>query len=311
MHPTFGKVLGEPIPAYFTMLMLGFGIAIYNVVRWAKRGGLDHQSIIDAGLASIIGGVVGGRILHVFADGYFWDYVHLCTDPSLVGWKITQGECRLAEGLWDAAASVCRPAQRDCLAWAKFYQGGLAYYGGLVGGTGAAVYVLFRDRLPVLKVADVTAMGVAMGLFFGRIGCFLGGCCYGLVTHHMFGTSFPAWSAASEGQFREGLLPHPGQPSLPVHPTQLYEAIGCLAISVFLSQWGYRHKRFDGQISVLFLALYAVLRFGLEFLRADDRGLWFGVSTSQWLSVAVLAACAALWRTWSQAARAPLAPAQA
>src|SRR4051812_29962476 len=201
MFPTFGSVFGEPIPAYFTLLMFGFGIAIYNVVRWAKRVGVDHQSIIDCGLASIIGGIVGGRILHVFADGYFWDYVHMCTDPKLVGWHITQGECKVAEGLWDAAAHVCRPVERDCLAWAKFYQGGLAYYGGLVVGVAAVVWVASRDKLPLLKVADITAMGVAMGLFFGRIGCFLGGCCYGLVTQHPFGTVFPAWSAASEGQF--------------------------------------------------------------------------------------------------------------
>jgi phosphatidylglycerol:prolipoprotein diacylglycerol transferase len=304
VFPTFGKVFGEPIPAYFTMLMLGFAVAIYNVVRWAKRAGVDHQSIIDAGLASIIGGVVGGRLLHVFADGYFWDYVHLCTDPSLVGWKITPGECKVAEGLWDAAAKVCRPAERDCLAWAKFYQGGLAYYGGLVAGTAAAVYVLIRDKLPTLKVADVTMMGVPMGLFFGRIGCFLGGCCYGLVTDRPVGVSFPAWSAASEGQFREGLLQHPGLASLPVHPTQLYEAVGCLFISVFLSLWGPRHKRFDGQVTLLFLVLYAVLRFAIEFVRADDRGLWAGISTSQWISMFIVVGCAILWRKWSAPARA-------
>ena len=304
MFPTFGKVFGEPVPAYFTLLMFGFAVAIYNVVRWAKRAGVDHQSIIDAGLASIIGGVVGGRLLHVFADGYFWDYGHLCTDPSLVGWKITPGECKVAEGLWDAAAKVCRPAERDCLAWAKFYQGGLAYYGGLVAGAAAAVWVAVRDKLPVLKVADVTAMGVAMGLFFGRIGCFLGGCCYGLVTDSHVGTSFPAWSAASEGQFREGLISHPGLASLPVHPTQLYEAVGCLLISVGLSLWGPRHKRFDGQVALLFLVLYAVLRFAIEFVRADDRGLWFGVSTSQWLSLFIVAGCAIVWRRWSGPARA-------
>lgn len=295
MLPNFGEVLGEPIPAYFTLLMLGFGIAIYSVVRWSKRVGLDHNSIIDAGLASILGGIIGGRILHVLADGYFMDYVHLCTDPSKVAWQITQAQCRTAEGLWDTAARVCRPAARDCLAWAKFYNGGLAYYGGLVFGTWAAYRVLKRDGLPVLKVADVTFIGVALGLASGRFGCFLGGCCYGLTTDHWLGLAFPAWSPASEGQFREGLLVHPGQPSLPVHPTQLYEAAGCLIIAIILNAWGPRHKRFDGQISLMFLALYAVLRFALEFLRADDRGLYFGVSTSQWISILILAGVAAVW----------------
>ncbi|MFM2416459.1 MAG: hypothetical protein RL385_1182 [Pseudomonadota bacterium] len=69
MHPSLGEVFGEPIPAYFTLLMLGYAAAIFSVVRWGKRVGLDHESLIDAGLASIVGGVLGGRVLHVLADG--------------------------------------------------------------------------------------------------------------------------------------------------------------------------------------------------------------------------------------------------
>lgn len=302
MHPSLGELFGEPIPAYFSLLMFGYAVAIYNVVRWAKRVGLNHASIIDAGLASILGGVLGGRLLHVFADGYFMDYVHLCTEPALVAWKITQAQCKSAEGLWDVAARVCHPIERDCLAWAKFYNGGLAYYGGLVGGTAAALWVLRRDGLPLLKVVDVTAMGVAMGLFFGRIGCFLAGCCYGVITDHPFGAVFPAWSAASEGQFREGLLSHPAMPSHPVHPTQLYEALGCLFISVALSQWAPRRQRFDGQTGLLFLLAYGALRFALEYLRADDRGLYGGLSTSQWISVAIAVAVFVLWRNFKQRA---------
>ena len=260
------------------MLMLGYAVAIYNVVRWAKRTGRDHQSVIDAGLASIIGGVVGGRLLHVLADGYFWDYVHLCTDPAKVAWQITPGAVQVRRGLWDAAALVCRPAERDCLAWAKFYNGGLAYYGGLVVGTRARPPCLARDGLPLLKVDGRHGHGRGDGPVFrphrllpGRLLLRLGHRASAL------GVSFPAWSPASEGQFREGLLAHPSMASLPVHATQLYEAFGCLLLSVFLSRWGPRHQRFDGQITLLFLLGYAVLRFVLEFLRADDRGL-YGVS---------------------------------
>ena len=296
MHPSFGELFGEPIPAYFTLLMFGYAVAIYSVVRWGKRVGLNHDSLIDAGLASILGGILGGRLLHVLADGYFMDYVHLCTDPSLVSWKITQAQCKSAEGLWDVAARVCHPKERDCLAWAKFYNGGLAYYGGLVFGTAGALWVLRRDKLPLLKVMDVTFIGVSMGLFFGRIGCFLAGCCYGVVTQHPPGVIFPEWSPASEGQFREGALAHPNMVSLPVHATQLYEALGCLVLSVALSRWSPRHQRFDGQTTLLFLIGYAVLRYGVEFLRADDRGVYGGISTSQWLSLVMLALCAVAWR---------------
>lgn len=307
MFPSFGEILGEPVPAYFTLLMAGYAVAIWSVVRWGKRVGLPHASLIDAGLASILGGILGGRLLHVFADGYFMDYVHLCTDPSLVAWKITQSQCTQAEGLWDVAAKVCHPRERDCLAALKFYNGGLAYYGGLIGGTWAALWILHRDHLPLLKVMDVTFIGVSMGLFFGRIGCFLGGCCYGVITSHPPGAIFPAWSAASEGQFREGLLTHPGMPSHPVHPTQLYEAFGCLVLSVALSRWSPRYQRFDGQTTLLFLIGYAVLRFVIEFWRADDRGIYAGFSTSQWISFVMLAAAAYGWRYFARrAANLPL-----
>jgi phosphatidylglycerol---prolipoprotein diacylglyceryl transferase len=300
MHPSLGQLFGEPISAYFSLLLFGYAVAIYSVVRWAKRVGYDHQSVIDCGLASILGGVLGGRLLHVLADGYFMDYVHLCTDPSAVGWRITEAQCVEAAARWDAAAKLCRPMARDCLAWAKFYNGGLAYYGGLIGGTWAVSRIARRDGLPFLKLADVTAMGVAMGLFFGRIGCFLAGCCFGEVTALAVGTRFPGWSPASEGQFREGLLAHPSLPSLPVHPTQLYEAVGCLAISVALSSWGPRHKRFDGQVALLALLLYAALRSLLEEFRADDRGVYLGISTSQWVSLGVALLALVAWRRWSR-----------
>lgn len=302
MFPSFGTLWGEPISAYFALLLLGFAVAIYSVMRWARRTGVDAGSVLDCGLASILGGVLGGRLLHVLADGYLMDYVHLCTDPAKVAWRITAAQCAAAEGAWDAASRLCHPVARDCLAWAKFYQGGLAYYGGLVGGTLAVLYVARRDGLPLRKVADVTAIGVAMGLFFGRIGCFLAGCCYGDVTPH--GLRFPAWSPASEGQFRAGLLASPGLRSLPVHPTQLYEAVACLVLSVVLSQWGPRRKRFDGQVALLALLAYAAVRSLLEVVRADDRGLYLGVSTSQWLSLAVALAVVPAWARWSRAAKA-------
>ncbi|MCA9582926.1 MAG: prolipoprotein diacylglyceryl transferase, partial [Myxococcales bacterium] len=136
MRPSLFEIFGEPVPAYFTLLLIGFALATWLCARWTDRVGLDREVMIDAGLYALVWGIVGSRILHVLADGYFWDYVHLCTDPSLVSWKITFAQCEQAEGIWDAAAGVCRPAGRDCFAWAAFWQGGLTYYGGLIGSVG-------------------------------------------------------------------------------------------------------------------------------------------------------------------------------
>jgi phosphatidylglycerol:prolipoprotein diacylglycerol transferase len=82
---------------------------------------------------------------------------------------------------------------------------------------------------------------------------------------------------------------------LPVHPTQLYEAVGCLVIAFFLTLHAQPRKRFEGQVMLWFLGLYAALRFGLEYLRDDDRGGVLGLSTSQWIGLIAIAIVAGLW----------------
>jgi phosphatidylglycerol:prolipoprotein diacylglycerol transferase len=295
--PEFGQVFGEPIPAYFALLSLGFIVATAIAARWAKRSGLDPEVIIDLGLVAVLGGVAGARVLHVIADGYFWDYVHLCTDPSRVVWRTVtdQAECASLRGAWDASLGACHAAERDCFAWAEFWNGGLAYYGGLIAASIAGLWLLRRERFPLARTCDAVGSVLPIGLFFGRLGCFFGGCCFGAVSDSRLALSFPAYSAASEKQFRDGLLASKALPSLHVHPTQLYEAAGCLAIAAFLALWLAPRKRFDGQVMLVFLALYAVLRFALEYLRDDDRGALLGLSTSQLIGVAVLGVVAALW----------------
>ena len=297
MIPEFGRIFGEPIPAYFALLSAGFILATWLTARWAKRMSLDPEVIIDLGLVAVIAGVAGARVLHVIADGYFWDYVHLCTDPSAVIWRTVteRSECASLHGAWDTARGLCHAKQRDCFAWAEFWNGGLAYYGGLIAASGAGLWLLRREHFPLAKTCDAVGAVLPIGLFFGRLGCFFGGCCFGISTDSRFGMSFPAYSAASEKQVRDGVLASKALPSLPVHPTQLYEAAGCLAIAALLALWLHPRKRFDGQVMLAFLGLYAALRFALEYLRDDDRGGLIGLSTSQPISVVVVAALVPLW----------------
>ncbi len=297
MFPTFARLLGESLPAYFTLLTTGFILATFFGARWAKRSGLDHDVVIDLGLIAVLAGVGGGRILHVLADGYFWDYVHLCTDPSRVVWTTvaSQAECVRLKGAWDVGEAVCRAAERDCLAWAKFWSGGLTYYGGLLFAAAVGIWFLRRERFPLGKGVDMAGMVIPIGLFFGRLGCFFGGCCFGRTTEYAIGVSFPPHSPASVKQFEQELLASKSLPSLPVHPTQLYEAGGCLLIAAVLALWVHPRKRFDGQVFCLFLIAYAALRFLLEFFRADDRGGLLGLSTSQLIGLAAVAAAGWLW----------------
>jgi phosphatidylglycerol:prolipoprotein diacylglycerol transferase len=252
----------------------------------------------------LLAGVAGARIMHVLVDGYFWDYVHLCTDPSKVDWPLDKAECVSAVydkwgclvsgygGTWDAARNVCHPKSADCFAWAKFWAGGLTYYGGLIGAALAAWYLLKRDKFPFWKAADMAGFAVPLGLAFGRMGCLMAGCCFGSTCELPWAMSFPWRSAASEAQFKAHLLPSARMWSLPVHPTQVYESAASLAVAAACLLWVHPRKRYDGQVFASFLVLYAVARFAIEFLRRDDRGGMLGLSTSQLLGIAMVGVAA-------------------
>lgn len=300
MIPSFGHIpfLDEDLPAYFTMLMCAFAACTWFAVRWAKRSKLDHETLIDLALISIITGVAGARLAHVIFDGFFMDYVHLCTDYTLVDWHITHAQCvsESVQGQWDVAAGVCHPTEQDCFAWARFWQGGLTWYGGMVAGAGYGMYFLKTEGFPRLKALDMGGMVLPLGLFFGRLGCWFGGCCFGMQTDSWWGVSFPAWSPASEAQWRAHQLGDAARASLPVIPAQLLEAGGCLAITAFVITWMHSRKCFDGQVFCVLMALYVALHFVLEFLRADDRGGIGLVTTSQWIGVVLVGFCGVLWR---------------
>lgn len=302
MRPQLYVLFGQGFPAYFVLLMTGFLFATTMGALWARRIGEDPDVIVDLGLAMLLAGVVGSRLLHVLADGYFWDYVHLCTDPSQVEWRITQAECASESwaGTWDAARGVCHPVERRCFAWAAFWAGGLTYYGGFLGASVAAWFLLKRDRFPFWKAADMAGFAVPVGLVFGRMGCLLAGCCFGVRSDGPLALVFPPRSPASDWQFKAGLLGSSARPSLPVLPTQIFESAASLAIVLFCLAWLHPRKRYDGQVFVAFVALYAIARFALEFVRSDDRGGVLGLSTSQWIGLGLVAVAYGIHRARSR-----------
>jgi phosphatidylglycerol---prolipoprotein diacylglyceryl transferase len=296
-------LLGQGFPSYFVLLMMGFVLATVTGALWARRIGQNPDVVVDLGLAMVIAGVAGARLLHVLVDGYFWDYVHLCTDPTLVDMRLTRAECANPEygGVWDAARGLCHPEQADCFYWAKFWAGGLTYYGGFVGASLAAYFLLRRDRFPFWKGADMAGMVVPIGLGFGRMGCLLAGCCFGTASDAPWALVFPPNSPASDWQHKHGLLESKWLASLPVHPTQIYEAAGSFAIAAVCLLFLHGRKRYDGQIFLAFIVLYAALRFVLEFWRSDDRGALAGLSTSQLVGLGLIAAAYAAHRRLGRA----------
>ncbi len=302
MYPSFDLGFIQ-LPAYFTLLMVGFTLAILLAHAEGLRKGLDGNTILDCGLLMLATGLIGSRALHVVADGQFMDYVHLCTDPSQVpGLALGPGvhcadanQCvRAGLGdLCDATSGLCRQ-QQDCLRVFKIWYGGYAYYGGFLLAVPTGLWFLRRRRVSMWQVADLAGWAIALGLVFGRTGCLLAGCCFGEISDGPTALAFPRHSPAWDKQLHLHQITANATQSLPVHPTQLYEALACAVIFV-VCLWRYRKgAAFAGQIFFLFMLQYALFRFSVEFLRADDRGEWFGLlSTSQLISLPLLA-----WSTW-------------
>ncbi len=273
--PVIGVV---EFPSYMTMLLLGFTLAVWLARREEERGGRNGDRIVDLAIWMLIFGVFGARMLSVLADGKLHDFVNLCRSPKLVEaidrkvsfCTVSDNKCGY-DYLCDPDTHRCYPP-KDCLAAFKFWQGGLAYYGGLIAAAPVGIWYATKKKLGGLRIADLTSPFIALGLFFGRMGCFLNGCCYGKPTSLPWGVTFP----------QRGTPPH-------VHPTQLYEAIGALGIFTVLYFIVRPRKRVHGQVFAGLLVGYGVLRFLLEFLRDDARGGFLGLSTSQWLGIPLIA----------------------
>ena len=305
MYPV---LIGEgmwAVPSYFTMVTLGFIVCFTLFHREAGRLGWDQTKIIDLCFVLVIASLLGARIAHVLFDGYLMDYVYLCIDPHHLSQPLPGGgactdssQCVAAQNQGYDIGAICQDGgcepERSCLRPLMFWAGGLTYYGGFILAILSALYLSHRWHWSFIRLCDMASPMIALGLAFGRLGCFLAGCCFGKVTDVPWAIRFPKYSDA--WRHHRELFPDElarqtqaiGESlSLPVHPTQLYELFGALAIFAFLWLWRKRSK-YAGQSLALLLILYGVLRFVIEIFRDDARGgIW--LSTSQWISLPLIA----------------------
>jgi phosphatidylglycerol:prolipoprotein diacylglycerol transferase len=151
-------------------------------------------------------------------------------------------------------------------------RGGLSWYGGLIGGVGVGLAYIALKRWPIVAILAAATPALAFGHLIGRIGCFLVGDDYGTPSTLPWAIAFP-----------EGLPPT----TVPVHPTQLYEAIGLGLLGWVLIQWRRRGVS-DATVLGRYLVMAGVLRFGIEFLRVNER-VAFGLSVAHLISLAAIA----------------------
>lgn len=167
------------------------------------------------------------------------------------------------------------------------WKGGLVFYGGLLGGILGVLGCVRFYKLPLWEILDIGAVAIALGHGLGRLGCFTAGCCYGKLTSLPWAVTFTDPRCLAVDVLDQA-----------VHPTQLYSFGFLLALTGFLV-WLHPRKQFQGQGTAAYLILYGLFRFGVEFLRSDTRGtfdlLGVTLATSQWISMAAVAAGVAIY----------------
>ena len=225
MHPILLDLGRLQIRSYGFMLALSFLLGIWLAGRRAKRAGVDPQKVLDLSVIIIIAAVVGSRLLYVV--------FHL--------------------------EQYSNPLDMFAL-----WQGGATFYGGFILAVAASYFWVQKNNIPFLKIADIMAPSIALGLVFTRIGCFLSGCCYGHPTDHAWGMVFPPDSPA--GAAAIAIAQERGLDHVALHPTQLYSSLkGLVIFSALMLLQPRLQKR--GATLGLFLVLYGIGRFTIDFFR--------------------------------------------
>lgn len=301
MKPVLFHIGDFAVHSYFFFLTIGFIVAtIIGIIEFRKNG-LSVKNFIDLAIVIVIFGMIGSRLMHVVAediphDVYCSKKLDKCgPDPAKL--KKEGGDDVIKEfnrGEKIIKFYIAHPSRIF-----NVFKGGLAYYGGFILGTLSALIFMKRRKMNMLFTSDTIGYGTAIGLFFGRLGCFLNGCCFGVETDSFLGVHFPKGSAAFAELANAGVVDRGIHNETPaVLPTQLFESFFSLALFLYLYLFLRRRKRYDGQIIIHFVIGYAIFRFVIEYFRNDNRGLFFGLlSSSQIVSIVMIVGAVLLWQS--------------
>lgn len=228
------EIFGIQVKSYGLMIAIGIIVASSLFINKGKKKGFDEDSLLNLIIFAILGGVLGGKGLFIITE-----LKDIIKEPSIL---------------------------------LNFGYGFVIY--GAIGGGALAMYLYSRRKgWNIIEMFDMTVPGLAIAQGFGRIGCFLAGCCYGAETTLPIGVVFPQGSLAPSG--------------VHIHPTQIYSSIFDFVLGFLLLYYS-KKEREHGKSSGLYLIIYSIGRFLVEFLRDDPRGNVGTLSTSQFIALFTL-----------------------
>ena len=250
MFPIICKVGPFTIYSYGLALVVAFCVAAFLLVRQAKAYGISPDLMLNLSFIALASGIIGARLFYVILNLKFY---------------------------------LNNPFEIIMLS-----HGGLVWFGGLILGSASCIVYLRMNGLDVYRVMDLVIPYVALAQAIGRIGCLLNGCCFGRETH-FFGLYFPAHDAI-------------------LIPTQFYSSLALLGIYLILrirQEQIFSERRLKnqnnkaaagqaaigagrkGELFFVYLFLYSLWRFVIEFFRADSEVFIFGLSIFQQISIAL------------------------
>ena len=232
MHPILFEFSGIKIYAYGVLMALAYLLGFALIVYRARQANDNPEDYLEAAIWFIIAGIGGARLFY-----FIWYPQVFFNDPL----------------------------------GSLFSQGGLVWYGGVIGVLLASILFTRLKKIPFNHFGDIVAPATALGLAIGRIGCLMAGCCYGAVCDLPWAIHYPH-SHETHG--------------LPVHPAPLYETFLMLLVAAWLLKID-KNKPFEGFTLWWFFILASIVRFALEYIRGD-RLVWMqslNLSASQVVSI--------------------------
>jgi|TARA_B110000902_G_scaffold78430_1_gene93387 phosphatidylglycerol:prolipoprotein diacylglycerol transferase len=239
--------------SYGVMIALGVLASFYITLHKSKKFGMDADRLSGMFIWVIVAAFVGGKLFFFLED---------------------------IDKYWGKYAAI-----KGAMG------GGFVFYGSLIFAVPTIVWWLRKEKIPVRPFLDILAFVGPVVHSFGRVGCFLAGCCHGKVCDSWMGVTFT--HPDSLAAFKNTAL----------YPTQLFDIavnLTILAVIYFIQ----KKQKFSGQLFLIYLMMYGVGRSIVEIYRGDDaRGFLFGgaVSHSQFIAVCIILICAVVWRKWSKA----------
>jgi phosphatidylglycerol---prolipoprotein diacylglyceryl transferase len=250
MHPILFSLGPIKIFTYGFLLAVAFLSAIFVGGREARRLGIPPGKFFDFCFYVILAALVGSRLLYVILE---------------------------------INTFIAHPLKIFAI-----WEGGLVFHGGVILALLVAFFYMHRQGMDWRRTLDALGVGLPLGQFFGRLGCFMAGCCYGSPADLPWSVVFT--NPDSLCPVRE-----------PLHPAQLYEALLALG-SFFFLYWFRTRKRYDGQVILTYFCLAGLVRFVVEFFRSplDYRGpIFFGwMPLTQLMALGLFVVCGGLLLYW-------------